>query len=117
MPVQVGIRKRWTPFMDAVIGAVGGLENAVAFLLWGRQAQEMSAVIKLQSMIPPRHAFIPSLHPAAWPHAIERRYIDSEPFSRTDTALCERGQKPIDWSLPGDSDEGSGGQPAECPTE
>lgn len=110
-------RNRWEAFTDAVISAVVASDRSVAFLLWGRQSQTMPAVIRMRETNRDHHVIVPSLHPVARPHPTEPRFIDSKPFSRANDALCRRDEEPIEWSLPGDQEPGSGGYVPECPSE
>lgn len=90
---------RWQPFTDAVMKGVGAREWPIAFLLWGRPAQECFE----RNAIPGRHVPVRSLHPAAWSQAVEPRFIDSKPFRRANDGLRAKHQPAISWSLPEDT--------------
>lgn len=110
-------RDHWAAFADAVISAVAAKREPVAFLLWGRQAQSMPAVIRMQAADPGLHVVVPSLHPAAYPHPKERPFVDSKPFSRANEGLCRRRRLPLDWSLTGGAELGSGRTTLKCSPE
>lgn len=91
-------RSCWQPFTDAVIKAIGARAWPIAFMLWGRQAQESGE----RNAIPDRHVVVKTLHPAARSHPTERPFVDSRPFKQADDGLRARDQPIIGWWLPGD---------------
>lgn len=84
-------RKRgWENFTDCVIRALSQREQPVVFLLWGKPAQSKA------SLIESRHIILPAPHPS--PLSAYRGFFGSRPFSKTNAALTELGQTPIDWT-------------------
>jgi uracil-DNA glycosylase len=84
--------KGWESFTDAVLRAVGGGPNPVAFVLWGAQAQKKRDLIDAG-----RHAVIESAHPS--PLSARTGFFGSKPFSRVNDALRSFGREPVDWRL------------------
>lgn len=87
-------RLGWRPFTDAIIRAVAARPDPIAFLLWGRFAQQK------RSLIDPRHVVIESNHPS--PLAANRPptpFVGSRPFSSANARLKAMGEKPIEWNL------------------
>ena len=84
--------KGWEQFTDAVLRAVGGGRQPVAFVLWGAQAQKKRDLIDAG-----RHAVIESAHPS--PLSARTGFFGSKPFSRVNEALRTFGRQEIDWRL------------------
>lgn len=83
----------WEPFTDAIIGAVNAKDDPVAFLLWGRPAQQKRKLIDIE-----RHVVIESSHPS--PLSATRGltpFLGSRPFSRVNARLRAHGRPEIDW--------------------
>jgi uracil-DNA glycosylase len=85
--------KGWEKFTDAAIRAVNGLDRTVVFILWGSYAQKKAKLVDAD-----RHAVIKGVHPS--PLSADKGFFGSRPFSKTNAALKEAGEKPIDWQLP-----------------
>jgi len=85
--------KGWEIFTDKVIQAVNALPNRVVFLLWGGYARKKAALID-----GPQHVILQAPHPS--PLSVQRGFFGSRHFSRTNQALVEVGEQPIDWQLP-----------------
>lgn len=83
-------RQGWEEFTTRVMDCVNQ-RPAVAFVLWGKPAQQKA------SLIDPRHLIIQSAHPS--PLSARRGFFGSRPFSRINDYLVETGQTPIDWRL------------------
>ncbi|MDA8563988.1 uracil-DNA glycosylase [Mariniblastus sp.] len=84
-------RKRgWENFTDCVIRTLSQRERPVVFLLWGKPAQSKA------SLIADWHIVLKAPHPS--PLSAYRGFFGSRPFSKTNTALTEIGQTPIDWT-------------------
>ncbi|MCH5373848.1 MAG: uracil-DNA glycosylase [Planctomycetes bacterium] len=83
----------WEQFTDAVIQKISDRRRPVAFVLWGRPAQEKAGLIDTRT-----HAVIQSPHPS--PLSARRGFFGSRPFSAVNQALAERGVPAIDWRLP-----------------
>lgn len=88
----------WQVFTDAVIAALGSLQQPVAFVLWGAQAQKKAAII--QSCPHPR-LILESPHPS--PLSSYRGFFGSRPFSRVNEFLISCGFPAIDWKIPEDA--------------
>ncbi len=84
--------KGWETFTDTVIGALNDRELPVVFLLWGAHAQKKQRLIDTD-----RHPILTAAHPS--PLSV-KKFFGSKPFSRTNQALEELGESPIDWQLP-----------------
>ncbi|RKG79951.1 uracil-DNA glycosylase [Corallococcus terminator] len=84
----------WEQFTDAVIRAVSEKPDPVVFLLWGKPAQKKKSLIDAK-----RHVVMEGTHPS--PLSASKGFFGSKPFSETNAALEARGQKSIDWRLPG----------------
>jgi uracil-DNA glycosylase len=85
--------KGWERFTDAVIRVVNELPRPVVFILWGGYAQKKAAFVDAS-----RHAVIKSAHPS--PLSAHNGFLGSRPFSRANAFLTQKGQEPINWSLP-----------------
>jgi uracil-DNA glycosylase len=82
----------WERFTDAVVRAVAAKRNRVVFLLLGRHAQRKVGSVDLAD-----HAVVTAAHPS--PLSAHRGFFGSRVFSRTNEALKEGGEEPIDWEL------------------
>ena len=82
--------KGWEQFTDAVIAALNQKHKGLAFILWGRKAQDKGASIDRD-----RHLVITSVHPS--PLSAHNGFFGSRPFSRTNDYLAAQGKSPIDW--------------------
>ncbi|MEO1771166.1 uracil-DNA glycosylase [Candidatus Enterococcus ferrettii] len=85
--------KGWEQLTDAVIKKLNEREEPIVFILWGKPAQEKSAMIDTS-----RHAIIKSPHPS--PLSASRGFFGSKPFSQTNELLIGWGEEPINWQLP-----------------
>lgn len=85
-------KKGWETFTDAVIRLLGSREQHTVFVLWGKPAEKKEILIDVE-----KHTVIKSPHPS--PLSARRGFFESRPFSRTNQALIDRGQQPIDWSV------------------
>ena len=88
----------WQRFTDAVIDALGGLSQPVAFILWGAQAQKKAAAIEKS---PYPRKIIASAHPS--PLSAYRGFFGSRPFSQVNDFLLSCGFDAIDWKIPEDA--------------
>lgn len=84
----------WEQLTGAVIRAIAGKEQPIAFLLWGRPAQ---AAADRQGIDEVRHVVVRSAHPS--PLSARHGFFGSRPFSRANAGLESRGALPIDWTL------------------
>ena len=83
-------KQGWEEFTTRVIECVNQ-RPAVAFVLWGKSAQQKS------SRIDDRHLVISTAHPS--PLSARRGFFGSRPFSKINNFLTANGQKAIDWQL------------------
>jgi uracil-DNA glycosylase len=83
----------WEKFTDAVIAQVNALPHPVVFILWGSYAQKKAAFVD-QS----RHHIIKSAHPS--PLSAHNGFFGSQPFSRTNSFLIDRGLEAVAWQIP-----------------
>lgn len=86
-------KKGWEDLTDEVIRALNAREKPVVFLLWGNAAKAKRKMIDEE-----KHIVITSAHPS--PLSAYRGFFGSQPFSKTNEALKEMGEEPIDWRLP-----------------
>jgi len=82
----------WEVFTDAVISAVSARREGVAFVLWGRHAQEKRPLVDER-----RHLVVASAHPS--PYSADRGFFGSRPFSRVNAYLVGRGEGGVEWAL------------------
>ena len=86
----------WQRFTDAVIAACGRLEQPVAFVLWGAQAQKKAPLCQTGAW--PR-LILQAAHPS--PLSSFRGFFGSRPFSQINRFLTACGEAPIDWANTG----------------
>ena len=81
----------WQEFTDAVIRYLSAERSGLVFLLWGRYAQEKSALIDTS-----RHHVLLAAHPSPLARGA---FFGCRHFSKTNQILQSEGLKPIDWQL------------------
>ena len=81
----------WTEFTDAVIRTLSARRSGLVFLLWGRFAQEKSALIDTS-----RHHVLLAAHPSPLARGA---IFGCRHFSKTNQILISQGQEPIQWQL------------------
>jgi uracil-DNA glycosylase len=80
----------WAGFTDKVITVLNRkLGRKLVAILWGNQAQQLSPALCDCTVIS-------SAHPS--PLSARRGFFGSKPFSKTNQALTQVGEQPIDWS-------------------
>ena len=80
----------WSAFTDKVINVLNRqLGRKLVAILWGAQAQQLAGALCDCTVIT-------SAHPS--PLSARRGFFGSKPFSKTNQALNEVGEQPIDWS-------------------
>ncbi|MCX2486486.1 uracil-DNA glycosylase [Pedobacter sp. MR2016-24] len=84
--------KGWEAFTDQAISQLSGQKEGLVFLLWGKFAQNKSALIDET-----RHTVIKSAHPS--PFSAYNGFFGSKPFSKTNAILIAKGKKPINWQI------------------
>ncbi|WP_205422728.1 uracil-DNA glycosylase [Seongchinamella sediminis] len=85
--------KGWESFTDRVIEIINTRREGVVFMLWGSYAQRKGAIIDRQ-----RHCVLTAPHPS--PLSAHRGFFGCGHFRAANEYLQDRGQAPIDWSLP-----------------
>lgn len=83
----------WETFTDACIAHLNREREGLVFLLWGSYAQRKGQLIDRS-----RHCVLEAPHPS--PLSAHRGFLGCKHFSKTNCYLEERGERPIDWSLP-----------------
>ena len=96
LTVQAGIPTShgnigWQEFTDAVIRYLSAERSGLVFLLWGRYAQEKSALIDTS-----RHHVLLAAHPSPLARGA---FFGCRHFSKTNQILQSEGLAPIDWQL------------------
>lgn len=86
----------WEEFTARIIQVIKQRPH-VAFVLWGKPAQEVAGTID------DRHLVIESPHPS--PLSAYRGFFGSRPFSRINAYLRRTGQTEIQWELSAESND------------
>ena len=80
----------WAAFTDKVITVLNRrLGRKLVAILWGAQAQQLSGALCDCTVLV-------SAHPS--PLSARRGFFGSKPFSKTNEALIQVGEQPIDWA-------------------
>lgn len=90
----------WEIYTDKIISLLNARETPVAFVLWGKHAQDKGRYIDQT-----KHFVLNSVHPS--PLSAYNGFWGSRPFSACNAFLREKGLSEIDWSIPdleGDKD-------------
>jgi uracil-DNA glycosylase len=82
----------WHLFTDEVIKHISKHKEHVAFMLWGKFAQNKANLIDET-----KHKILKAAHPS--PLSAYNGFFGCGHFSKTNNWLREQGEKPIDWSL------------------
>ncbi|MEH6586471.1 MAG: uracil-DNA glycosylase [Halioglobus sp.] len=85
--------KGWEAFTDRAIEVVNREREGVVFMLWGSYAQRKGAIIDRQ-----RHCVLEAPHPS--PLSAYRGFFGCGHFKMANDYLQQRGESPVDWSLP-----------------
>lgn len=85
--------KGWERITDRIIQQVNESSTGTVFILWGSYAQKKVSMIDQE-----RHLVIQSPHPS--PLSAHRGFFGSQPFSKTNAWLIEKGYPEINWELP-----------------
>lgn len=83
----------WNHFTDAAISALNSSKEGLVFLLWGKYAQSKEQLVDAE-----KHFILKAPHPS--PFSADRGFFGCRHFSLTNEILTARGQEPIDWQLP-----------------
>jgi len=84
--------KGWEPVTQAAIEAVVHRGGPLVAILWGRDAQTLTPLLRSADV-----PVIESAHPS--PLSAHAGFFGSRPFSRANRALAAMGGQPIDWEL------------------
>ncbi len=82
----------WHLFTDEVIKIISAKKENVVFMLWGRFAQNKSELIDSG-----KHLLLKAAHPS--PFSAYSGFMGCRHFSKANTWLIEKGERPIDWAL------------------
>ena len=82
----------WAQFTDTVIKTISEKKKNIAFLLWGKFAQEKRVLIDET-----KHCILRSVHPS--PLSAHAGFFGCKHFSKTNEYLMSKGIDPVDWSL------------------
>lgn len=83
----------WEGITDCIIQQVNESSTGTVFILWGSYAQKKASMIDQT-----KHLIIQSAHPS--PLSAHRGFFGSQPFSKANTWLTEKGFSEINWELP-----------------
>jgi uracil-DNA glycosylase len=83
----------WETFTDRIVDVLSREREGLVFLLWGSYAQKKGKMIDTG-----RHCVLKSPHPS--PLSAHRGFLGNGHFSKANEWLQQRGQAPIDWSVP-----------------
>ena len=86
----------WQKFTTALLREVNKLPQPVAYLLWGKDAQNKVKSAALDEAMAPR-LILTSSHPS--PLSAYRGFLGSRPFSQVNRFLEEQGSEAIDWTI------------------
>ncbi|MFL2104902.1 uracil-DNA glycosylase [Desemzia sp. FAM 23991] len=85
--------KGWEELTNFVIQKLNERSGMIVFILWGNPSIEKRDLIDES-----KHVVLTSPHPS--PFSARKGFFGSRPFSKTNEALIESGQTPIDWEVP-----------------
>lgn len=84
--------KGWEILTDRIISLLNDRSEPIVFLLWGRNAQNKSAMIAN-----PHHLILKCAHPS--PLSAYNGFFGCRHFSKTNQFLKQHGYAPIDWQI------------------
>lgn len=82
----------WAQFTDTTIKKISDEKKHVAFMLWGKFAQEKRTLIDES-----KHLILRSVHPS--PLSAHAGFFGCKHFSKANAWLMSKGIDPIDWQL------------------
>ncbi len=88
----------WETYTDKIVSLLNDRETPVAFVLWGKHAQDKGRYID-QS----KHFVLNSVHPS--PLSAYGGFWGSRPFSKCNEFLRSQGLTEIDWQIPSGADK------------
>lgn len=86
----------WEGFTDLVLNIVAEQQERVAFLLWGKYAQDKMANMSGTSKFRRNHLILTAAHPS--PQSAHQGFFGSHHFTETNKFLKRHNIEPIDWS-------------------
>ena len=84
--------KGWEELTNKIIECINKKDEAVVYILWGRNARDKKVLINN-----PKHLVLESAHPS--PLSAYNGFFGSRPFSKTNTFLRNNGITEIDWQI------------------
>jgi uracil-DNA glycosylase len=84
--------KGWETFTDRAIQLLSEKRTGLVFLLWGKFAQNKSALIEES-----KHTILKAAHPS--PFSAYNGFFGCKHFSKSNSVLVENGLQPIDWQI------------------
>lgn len=81
----------WQDFTNGVIKCLSETQENLVFMLWGRDAREVSSLIDYK-----KHLILEAEHPAAACYA-DRKWIHNDPFIKCNEYLNDNNKKIIYW--------------------
>lgn len=85
--------KGWERFTDTIVQLLNEEREGLVFMLWGNYARQKGAVINRR-----KHLILNAPHPS--PLSAHQGFFGCRHFSQANRYLEDRGQPPIDWSVP-----------------
>lgn len=82
----------WEKFTDRVITELSNKREGIVFLLWGKYAQNKSALIDGR-----KHTILMAPHPS--PFSAHTGFLGCKHFSKANEILQKEGKAPIDWQI------------------
>lgn len=84
--------KGWEIFTDKVITELSSKREGIVFLLWGKFAQNKSALIDEN-----KHTILKAAHPS--PFSAHTGFLGSKHFSKANAILEKEGKCRVDWQI------------------
>ena len=84
--------KGWEIFTDKLISTLSEQRSGIVFLLWGKYAQNKSALIDSN-----KHTVLKAAHPS--PFSAYNGFFGCRHFSQANEILSKAGKKTIDWQI------------------
>ena len=85
-------KKVWLPFTEMIVKYISNNLNNIVFLLWGRNAEELSSFIDKE-----KHLVLISGHPS--PLNRKKDFIGNNHFVKTNKYLKSKNKCEIDWTI------------------
>lgn len=82
----------WEQFTDKAIEALSSEKSGLVFMLWGRHAQAKASLIDSG-----KHLVLTAAHPS--PFSAYNGFFGCKHFSKANTYLLSKGEKPINWQI------------------